>query len=291
MYETALLRGALGEAPGEFVDAQGVRVHFVRWGEGSPVVYVHGAKTSAFDFLLSIGDAVAERHTAVAFDRPGSGFSGRPEGVSGSPQVQAAVLRATAAELGVDRPVLVGHSFGAAVALAWALAAPEDVAAVVTLGGYVVPLGGPPPWVVALLRSRATIKALGAVARSRAGQPLVRSALKRAFYPDPVPEEYARLLPALALEESRLIHDGEDRKEAEAGLRALTAGYPGLAVPLVIVVGEQDRMVPPRASLELHRLVPGSELVELPATGHMPHFTQPAAVLAAIERAADLAGR
>ena len=85
--------------------------------------------------------ASRERYAAVAMDRPGSGFSGRPATGENSPQAQAAVLRAAAAELGLERPLLVGHSFGAAVALAWALDAPDDVAAVVTLGGYVLPLG------------------------------------------------------------------------------------------------------------------------------------------------------
>ena len=118
-----------------------------------PVVYVHGAKGSVYDFTLSVGTRLAERYAAVAMDRPGSGSAARPAKGENSPQAQAAVLRAAAAELGLERPILLGHSLGAAVALAWALDAPDDVAAVVTLCGYVLPLGGPPPWVVALLRS------------------------------------------------------------------------------------------------------------------------------------------
>ena len=100
----------------------------------------------------------------------------------------------------------------------------------------------------------------------------------------------ARLASAIALEESRLLHDSEDRRLAEAGLRELAPRYPTLAVPVVVVVGEQDRVVPMRSSLELRRLLPAAELVSLPATGHMPHFAQPAAVLAAIDRAAALGG-
>jgi len=275
--------------PGEFVTAGGVRVHYVRLGEGPPVVYVHGAKGSVYDLLLSIGDRLAERHTAVAFDRPGSGFSGRSPG-GGTPQAQAAVLRAAAARLLLPRPILIGHSFGAAVALAWALDAPDDVAAVVTLGGYVLPLGGPPPWVVAAMRSRATLRAVGRLGRSRLGRPLVDGALRRAFFPGEVPAGYARLAPLLALDDDHLLSDGEDRKGAEAGLRALAPRYAGLRVPLVVVVGAQDRMVPPDTSERLHELVPESELVRLPDAGHMPQFTRPDAVLAAVDRAAVLGG-
>jgi pimeloyl-ACP methyl ester carboxylesterase len=277
-------------APGLFVTAAGVRVHYVRAGDGRPVVYVHGAKGSVYDFTLSVGGRLAERHTAVAMDRPGSGFSGRPATGENSPQAQAAVLRVAAAELGLERPILLGHSFGAAVALAWALAAPEDVAAVVTLGGYVLPIGGPPAWVVALLRSPTTLRVVGVVGRSRLGRPLVEGAVKRAFSPDTPPPEYVAVAPRLALQTANLISDGEDRKAAEVGLAALRPLYPGLLVPLVIVVGDQDRMVPPTLSERLHALVPGSELVHVPRAGHMPQFTAPDAVIAAVDRAAALAG-
>jgi len=290
LHDSAGTRGAALEPPGQFLTAAGVLIHYVRRGDGPPVVYVHGAKGSVYDFVLSIGDRVAERYTAVAFDRPGSGFSGRAPHDGGSPQAQAAVLRAAAAKLGLERPVLVGHSLGAAVALAWALDAPAEVAAVVTLGGYVLPLGGPPPWVVALMRSRTTLRAVGRLGRSRLGRPLVESAVRRAFYPGRPPQEYLRIASALALDEARLLSDGDDRKSAEAGLRALQPRYALLDTPVVIVVGEQDRMVPPSMSEKLHALLPQAEIVRLPAAGHMPQFTAPGAVLTAVDRAAELGG-
>ena len=61
-------------------------------------------------------------------------------------------------------------------------------------------------------------------------------------------------------------------------------------MPLVILVGAEDRMVPPALSLRLHAMVPGSELVRIPGAGHMPQFTAPDAVVAAVDRAAALAG-
>ena len=285
-HDREVLLGERGKPPGKFVTAGGVRVHYVRHGDGPPVVYVHGAKGSVYDFVLSIGDRLAERYTAVAFDRPGSGFSGRAAQDGGSPQAQAAVLRAAAAALGLERPVLVGHSLGAAVALAWALDAPAEVAAVVTLGGYTVPLGGPPPWVTALMRSRTMLRGVGRLGRSRLGRPFVDGALRRAFYPGRPPAEYARIAPLLALDDARLVSDGDDRKSAEAGLRALQPRYAGLQTPVVIVVGEQDRMVPPSTSERLYAALPHAEIVRLPAAGHMPQFTAPEAVLAAVDRAA-----
>jgi pimeloyl-ACP methyl ester carboxylesterase len=276
--------------PGAFVVAGGVRLHYVRAGAGPALVFIHGAKGSGYDFTLSAGPLLARRYDTVAIDRPGSGYSGRTAGDDNGPETQAATLRAAAAALGLERPLLVGHSLGAAVALAWALDAPGDVAAVVTLGAYALPLGGPPPWVVTLSRSRTLLRATGALGRSRLGRPLVRGALERAFAPTPVPAAYAKVAPALALQPSALLSDGADHAAAEAGLAALRSRYASLRVPLVIVTGDQDQMVPPAVSERLHALVPRSELVRVAGAGHMPQFSAPEAVVAAIDRAADLAG-
>ena len=276
--------------PGSFVLAGGVRIHCVQAGEGPPLVYVHGAKGSTFDFTLSVGPRLAQQYATLAMDRPGSGYSGRPATGGNGPEAQAAVLRAAAARLGLERPLLVGHSYGAAVALAWALDAPDDVAAVVTLGGYTLPLGGPPAWVVGLMRSRTLLRGMGALGRSRLGRPLVHSVTRRAFSPDPVPPAYLEIAPKLALQPSALASDSEDQVVAEQGLAALRSRYPGLRVPLVIVVGAQDQAVPPAVSERLHALVPHSELVEVPGAGHMPQFSAPDVVVSAVDRAAELAG-
>ena len=276
--------------PGAFVTAAGVRLHVVRSGEGPALVYVHGAKGSFYDFTLSLEPRLAGTYATVAFDRPGSGYSAREPGGDNSPQRQAAVLRAAATAMGLERPLLVGHSLGAAVALAWALDDPGGVAAVVTLGGHVLPEAGPPLWVHGLLRLRAFSRLTGRLGRSRLGRPLVDAALKRVFAPGPVPPEYARLAPRLAFADANVAHDGADQQAARAGLAALAPRYAGLEVPLVVVVGDGDRVVPPSVSLRLHELGPGSELVRVPGAGHMPQFTAPDAVVAAIARAASLAG-
>ena len=137
-----MLSAGASAPPGSFVTAAASRSTTSAGAPDRPVVYIHGAKGSVYDFLLSIGDRLARALHGGRLRPPGSGFSGRAAQDGGSPQAQAAVLRAAAAALGLERPILVGHSFGAAVALAWALDAPGDVAAVVTLGGYVLPLGG-----------------------------------------------------------------------------------------------------------------------------------------------------
>ena len=75
----------------------------------------------------------------VAFDRPGFGYSERPRDRSWTPTAQARLLRRACRRLGVERPVVVGHSWATLVALAWALQAPQEVAGLVLASGYYYP--------------------------------------------------------------------------------------------------------------------------------------------------------
>ncbi len=113
--------------------------------------------------------------------------------------------------------------------------------------------------------------------------------VRRAFSPAPVPPAYLEIAPQLALQPSALAGDGEDHAAAEAGLAALRLRYPGLQMPLVIVAGDQDKMVPPAVSERLHALVQRSELVRVPGAGHMPQSSAPDVVVTAVDRSAELA--
>ena len=105
---------------GRFVDVDGVRLHYLERGEGPPpVVLLHGNVVTAEDWVLSgVLDRVAERHRVVAFDRPGYGHSDRPQGSAWTAGTQADLLRRAFARLGLERPVVVGHSWGTNAALA-----------------------------------------------------------------------------------------------------------------------------------------------------------------------------
>src|SRR5262245_34352567 len=97
---------------GSFVEVGGVRLHYAAKGSGPPVVLVHGASITLRDWTASIfDDLVAAGHRTLAFDRPGYGYSDRPGGEWPSPAVQARLLREALARLGVERPILVGHSW------------------------------------------------------------------------------------------------------------------------------------------------------------------------------------
>ena len=262
-------------------------MHALVQGEGAAVVTIHGAHGSALDFSLRVAPLLADRYTVVAMDRPGAGRSGRPPGAA-SPRAQAGILRAAVQSMGFSRPILVGHSLGAPVALAWALDDADAVRAVVTVGGYVLTAGRYRPPLARLLGTPAG-PLLAATVVPALGRTLGPAVLRRAFLPERIDEEYARLALANALTPAHLLNDAADRRAVDDGLLAIQRDYGRLEPPLVAVAGLRDAVVSPWQSRRLVELVPHGELVLLPETGHLPQVTKPGAVAAAVERADALA--
>src|SRR5689334_11225594 len=125
---------------GRFVSSRGVRLHYVEKGQGNPVVFLHGNGAMVDDWLISrVIDQTARTRRAIAFDRPGFGHSKRPRGRNWTETAQASLLREAFPLLGIERPVVVGHSWGTLVALTLALEYPRLVAGLVLVSGYYYP--------------------------------------------------------------------------------------------------------------------------------------------------------
>jgi len=104
---------------GTFVDFDGTRLHYVGRGQGPAVVLLHGNGMTLQDVEASgVLGLAAEHHRVLAFDRPGFGYSSRPRSTLRTPAAQADVIARALVQLGVERAVVVGHSWGAMVALA-----------------------------------------------------------------------------------------------------------------------------------------------------------------------------
>src|SRR4029450_7331475 len=145
-----------------FVTVDGVRLHYIESGKGPPVLLLHGNVVTAEDFQTSgVLDLLAARHRVIAFDRPGFGYRDRPHGSAWGARAPARLLRDALVILGVNRPVVLGHSWGAAVALALALNHPDAVRGLVLLSGYYYPTVR----VDALLSSPAAIPIVGDLLR------------------------------------------------------------------------------------------------------------------------------
>jgi pimeloyl-ACP methyl ester carboxylesterase len=277
--------------PGQFVTVDGVRLHYVRHGVGKPVVFIHGSLGSVYDFTMSILDRAAQEYQAIAIDRPGHGYSERPGSMALSPALHASYLRGLLRAIGVERPVLVGHSWGGAVALAYALEYPDSAAGLVLLAGAAYGREG-----LTDPRSRVVaIPVLGEVLTNVFYLPVTQM-----LYPPPepghpgagpLPGPYVATAQRLALRPAHFRAEATDSRELGAALRAMSPRYGEIRVPVVLVHGDADSQVPlEQHALPLHHAIPGSRLIVLPNTGHWVHFADPDRVLEAIHLAWGQAG-
>jgi len=276
---------------GVFVTVDGRRLHLVERGaeDAQAVVLIHGLRGSSAEFTCSVADRLAERYRVLALDRPGYGASDPLRRDSGAPSAQARALHTALEHLGVERPILVGHSLGAATVMAYAVAYPDDLGAGVTLSGHTLPFDGEfgsrtrlaetPVLAPLLLDTIAT--PLGLLA----GPWILREALK----PQTPPPGYTAAALRSALRPGSFRAAAADVRECDRDMRTFFHRYGELAMPFVIVAGSRDRHISPNSSLTLHRLLRHSELREIEGSGHMPFFADPGAVVAAVDRACELA--
>jgi pimeloyl-ACP methyl ester carboxylesterase len=278
---------------GRFVDVDGVRLHYLEQGEGLPVVLLHGNVVTAEDFAYSgILDLAAKNHRVIAFDRPGMDYSDRPNGRQWTPAAQADVLRRAFDRLGVEAPVVLGHSLGAMVAAALALDHPEAVRGLVLLSGYFyataradVALASPP-----------AIPVLGDVLRYTVsplvGRVLLPAIIKGMFTPCDVPADFAEHFPlGMSVRPSQIRASSQDAAAMIPAAAAMRHRYRELSMPLVIMAGRQDKVAEVgRQSVRLHEEIPHSSIRLVPNVGHMLHYAFPEEVVAAIETVSGRVG-
>lgn len=254
-------------------------------GEGCDVVLIHGTLMALEDMWLPLAPRLAGRHRVVAVDRPGHGLSVRRRLVDASPWRQAAAIREAMDRLGLRRPVVVGHSFGATVALCLALSHPDAVRGVVALA----PLCFPEPRLEQALFGPRAVPGLGdglatmlAGSLDRAMLPLLWRAI---FLPQAVPPDFAARFPWLhASGPARMIAEGEDAMSVWPALARAAAAYPTCRVPVRILGGAADIVV----NNALHgalaaAMIPGARFAWLRGTGHMLHHFHQDRVVAEAE--------
>ena len=270
---------------GDFIDAKGVRLHYLDRGEGQAVVLLHGSSGNVRDWTLSIFDEVAARHRAIAFDRPGHGHSARPDEAGWDPRVQARLIREALAAMGVEKPILVGHSWAGAVALAYALDYPDEVGGVLFLAG----VSHPWPGGVGVDRTLAAAPVIGPLFANTivtpAGKIFADRVVKGIFAPNPVPEGYVEGIGLpLVLRPETYVDNAEDLARLKPIVAEMSERYGEIRVPVILIAGEEDQVIWNSLHADaLAREVEGARHVVLKGIGHMPHHAAPAAVLAEID--------
>ena len=272
---------------GKFLEVDGVRLHYIVRGRGSPVVLLHGNGALVQDMVLSdLVKRLAKKHRVFVFDRPGYGYSTRPRGRGWTPEAQAALLSKAFAELGIEQPVVLGHSWGALVAMALALDHPQAVKSLVLASGYFYPTARAD----VVFLSQPAIPGLGDLMRFTISPLLVRlmwpALMRKIFGPNPMPAAFEGFPKWLALRPETIRAAAVETSMLIPAAARLSKRYSDVSVPTMIVAGDADRLITTsRQSERLHRDVVGSTLHVVPGVGHMVHHIAPDAVMAAIGKA------
>lgn len=277
---------------GSFVIIDGVRLHYTDRGQGRPVVLLHGNGSMIDDFDLSgvVGLATTS-YRVITFDRPGFGYSDRPRSTIWTPAAQAELIVKALRQLQIEDPVVVGHSWGAMVAMAMGLDHPDYVRSLVLLSGYYYPsvrLDVP-------LLSIPAIPVIGTVMRHTVSPLLTRllwpAICKKLFSPANVTSSFRRYPKWMTLRPSQLRAAAAETALMIPAAMSMQKRYGQLQVPVVILAGVEDKVVDTAAqSVRLHQALHQSELHQFPGDGHMIHHLAPEEVMNAIDTAMSLPG-
>jgi pimeloyl-ACP methyl ester carboxylesterase len=275
--------------PSEFVDAGGIKTHFVVRGDekGRPIVLVHGFGASTYTWRFNLDVLAAKGFRVYAYDIKGFGLTAKPKDSQYHIVAFARHLVDFLDALKIERPILVGNSMGGAIVTRVALLHPERVAGVVLIDAappHYVMLDRPTSGVVGDLKDaakEAAAKPSGPGLRERLGLRLAKALISRqtverglrAAYHNPqkfVTDE------AVEVYYRPLFIDGAAEALAAITNRPKEPGEPfpplkTLKPPALIVWGRHDRVIPVATADYFASELPGARRVIFEDSGHVPH--------------------
>ena len=273
----------LTDADSKFVEVNGVDVHYKTWGEGEPTfILLHGFGASLFSWREVTGP-LSKFGTVIAYDRPAFGLTERPlewEGESPyGPQAQVDIVVGLMDKLNIEKAILVGNSAGGTISMQVALQHPERVEALILVDAAVYAGGGAPAWSKFILKTPQMNHVGPLIARQLQAQGT--EFLKTAFH-DPTkitPEIFAGYQKPLQIENWDKALWQLTIASEESGLADRVNE---ISMPVLVITGDDDRIVPTEQSLRLADELPNAELKVIAQSGHLPHEETPVEFMQAV---------
>jgi len=264
----------------QFVTVNGKRVHYLESGAGPTIVLLHGNAGNVDDFAYRAIRVLCTDYRVVAIDRPGHGKSDRLDQKPARLESQATLLHETLAALSIKQPILVGHSWGGSLALAYAVQYQDDVASMILLAPAAYAEKEESWWWVSAFVKPPVIGDITlAVGKLFFGKSMLKKELKDAFDPQAVPPDYLKSANASWLGHKQLKAYLEDEWKLNEGLNRVSKRYSEIHVPVVIVTGDADKVCTPQENAyRLKTVISKSQLVELKHTGHEIPQTEPQSI-------------
>lgn len=277
---------------GEIVRVGEVGVHAVVMGEGPDLVLIHGASGNVRDMTYSLAPRLADRYRVIVIDRPGLGYTDLIGPAGSGLAAQAELLMKTARILGAEKPIVMGQSYGGAVALSWAAQFPDSIAALVPVASVSNPWTTPLDPFYRVTSSWWGKLFVVPLLTAFVSENKLKQAISDVFPPQVPPDGYAEHVgAALTLRRISMRANADQRAGLLGDIRAQVSDYEKITAPTEILHGTADTTV----GLAIHseklvKQIPGAALTRLDGIGHMPHHVAEDAVIAAIDRAAARAG-
>jgi pimeloyl-ACP methyl ester carboxylesterase len=288
LYNQIKFRQAKNAYPptGDFVTVEGIRLHYLDKGEGRVIVFLHGGVLRGNDFEQVMDIALSKGYRVLSFDRPGYGHSERLKNEKVTPLIQARLLHKAFTAIGIEKPILVGHSWSGILVLTFAFHYPDDLSGIVTLGGGMYKEGYPAAK-GDLISRIVMMPVIGYLVLNTLlatlGTKMAENILKVTFAPEPVPSDYRTETIALWLRPSQFKANREDVLAFVPAAEQMSKSYYKIQTPTVIVVGENDPFPTKEHSFKLYNEMPNAKLIALSDVAHMIPHNHPHAVVDAVE--------
>ncbi|WP_339741275.1 alpha/beta hydrolase [uncultured Maricaulis sp.] len=274
---------------GEIATVTGGKIHFLDQGEGRPIVMIHGLAGHLQNFTHSTTDALKDDFRVIALDRPGSGYSARDSDEQARIPEQARMIAEFLAAKGIEKPLIVGHSLGGAVALTLALNHPDSISGIALIAPLAkLPEEGAKAFDALKIASPFMRRLIGetlAVPMSiRTGD----ATLRLVFGPNEAPADFRlRGGGLLGLRPRAFVTASTDYAAVGLDMPALTARFSEIKLPVGVIYGDSDRILDAQANLDaLRTSIPQLDEEVLPGIGHMVQINRPDETEAFIRRMA-----
>lgn len=269
------------------VSIDDITLAYAETGDGPAVVYIHGALMTLEEGLISLAPTMGPHCRFIAFDRPGHGGSGK-DTTTGSAWKQARLIHDALGVMGVRDPVIVGHSFGGAVAMAYALQFPDEIAGVVALA----PIAFPEARLEQMLFGLRTIPGAGdllSLMSMPADEVMLPLMWRGMFLPQGMTDAFRADFPFdVASRRIQIRADGEEAALMGAGLMRSALSYWTCRAAVKIIQGDCDLVVNPHIhGRMLAAVLPDATFTSAPGLGHMAHHSAPHLVLEAVQSLLD----
>jgi pimeloyl-ACP methyl ester carboxylesterase len=266
---------------GPFVRVDGTEIAYRTWGtKGTPIVLVGGFVEASWVWNR-VGRLLAANHRVYALDLPPFGYSERRGPYTLASWVDT--VHGFAKALGIGRPVIAGHSLGAAVAVGYARTYPRDQSGIVLLDGDALAAGGAAHWVADVFVDPFYTSLYRILTRS---DRVARQALKSAYGPELPPIDGVTID---AWQEPLRVDGTKDafHKLLGYGIQGFTlADLRQTEAHALVIWGADDTVDDLAAGTKSARAL-GAPLVVIPGAPHLSMLVEPAKIASAITRFAD----